>query len=176
MKWLKRIIVAIVALIIIVVAVGFFLPSGFKVQRSVEMAAPPSKVYPLIAAPRQWKNWTVWNQRDPAMEIEYSGPESGVGAKWSWKSKTEGNGAMEFTAVTPDQRVEYRLDFPDLGMTSRGQLLLQPSGAGTRVTMINEGDVGGNPLNRYFAVMMDSLVGSDFEAGLKNLKALAEKP
>lgn len=175
MKWFKRIVLAIVALIVIVVAVGFFLPSSFKVQRSVEIAAPPSKIYPLIAAPRQWKNWTVWNQRDPGMTIDYSGPESGVGAKWSWKSKTEGNGAMDFTAAVPDQRLEYRLEFPDFGMSSRGQLLLQASGAGTRVTMINEGDVGGNPLNRYFAVMMDSLVGPDFEAGLKNLKALAEK-
>jgi hypothetical protein len=35
--------------------------------------------------------------------------------------------------------------------------------------------MGGNPVNRYFGVMMDRLVGPDFEAGLANLKALAEK-
>jgi hypothetical protein len=34
--------------------------------------------------------------------------------------------------------------------------------------------MGGNPVNRYFGVMMDRLVGPDFEAGLANLKALAE--
>ncbi|MGH6624534.1 MAG: SRPBCC family protein [Burkholderiaceae bacterium] len=175
MKWLKRILLGVVVLAVIVVAIGWMLPSGFKVQRSVEIAAPPSKIYPLVVAPRQWKKWTVWNERDPAMAIEYSGPESGVGAKWSWTSKTEGNGSIDFTAAVPDQRVDYALAFPDVGMTSRGQVILQPAGTGTRVTMVNEGDVGGNPLNRYFALMMDSMVGPDFEAGLKNLKALAER-
>jgi len=36
--------------------------------------------------------------------------------------------------------------------------------------------VGGNPLKHYLAMMMDRMVGPDFEAGLANLKALAEKP
>lgn len=175
MKWLKRILLGVVVLAVIVVAIGWILPSGFKVQRSVEIAAPPSKIYPLVVAPRQWKNWAVWNERDPAMTIEYSGPESGVGAKWSWQSKTEGNGSMDFTAAVPDERVDYLLVFPDFDMKSRGQLRLQPSGTVTRVTWTNEGDVGSNPLNRYFAVMMDSMVGPDFEAGLKKLKALAER-
>ena len=50
-----------------------------------------------------------------------------------------------------------------------------PDGSGTRVTWTNEGDMGANPVNRYFGLMMDSMVGPDFEAGLKNLKALAER-
>ena len=52
---------------------------------------------------------------------------------------------------------------------------LRPEGSGTRVTWTNEGDMGTNPVNRYFGLMMDSMVGPDFEAGLKNLKALAER-
>jgi hypothetical protein len=38
------------------------------------------------------------------------------------------------------------------------------------------GDMGSNPLFRWFALTMDSMVGKDFSAGLANLKALAEKP
>ncbi len=52
---------------------------------------------------------------------------------------------------------------------------LTPDGSGTRVTWTNEGDMGANPVNRYFGLMMDRMVGPDFEAGLKNLKALAER-
>jgi hypothetical protein len=52
---------------------------------------------------------------------------------------------------------------------------LEPAGQGTRVTWTNEGDVGSSPINRYFAQAMDRLVGPDFEAGLKNLKAIAER-
>ena len=175
MKWLKRIVLGVLALALIVVGIGFVLPSGFKVQRSIDIAAPPAKVYPLIAEPRQWNRWAIWNQRDPAMVIDYSGAPSGAGAKWSWKSKSEGNGSMDFTAAVPDERIDYALSFPDFDMRSRGQLRLQSAGTGTRVTWTNEGDVGRSPINRYFALMMDSMVGPDFEAGLKNLKALAER-
>jgi uncharacterized protein YndB with AHSA1/START domain len=175
MKWLKRILLTLVVLVALVLIVGMMLPSGFKVQRSVVISAPPDRIFALLADPREWKRWAIWNQRDPAMEIEYSGPPSGVGARWSWQSKTEGNGAMEFTAAVPYRHVDYSLSFPDFDMNSRGVLTLVPDGAGTRVVWTNEGDMGNNPLNRYFGLMMDSMVGPDFEAGLANLKSLAER-
>jgi hypothetical protein len=40
--------------------------------------------------------------------------------------------------------------------------------------MIMEGDLGRNPLYRWFGVFMDKLVGPDFESGLSNLKRLGE--
>lgn len=175
MKWLKRAVLTVAAIIALLLGIGLLLPSGFKVQRSVVVNAPAARIYPLIADPRQWKNWAVWNQRDPAMQMQYSGPDSGAGAKWTWQSKTEGNGAMEFTAAVPDKHIDYALSFPDLGMTSRGQLRLVPDGAGTRVTWTNEGDMGRSPVNRYFGLVMDRMVGPDFEAGLANLKAAAER-
>ena len=174
MKWFARIALAVLTVVGLLLAVGLLLPSGFKVQRSVEMAAAPDRIYPLIADPREWKRWSVWNRRDPAMAVQYSGPPSGSGARWVWKSASEGNGEMEFTAAVPNERVDYALTFPDMGMHSRGQLRLESAGAGTRVTWTNEGDMGTNPVNRYFGLFMDRLVGPDFEGGLKNLKALAE--
>jgi len=59
MKWLRRIVVAVAAVIALLLVIGMLLPSGFKVQRSVQVAAPPSKIYPLIVEPRQWKNSLV---------------------------------------------------------------------------------------------------------------------
>ncbi|MCK6428392.1 MAG: SRPBCC family protein [Burkholderiaceae bacterium] len=174
MKWLIRVVLALVVLALAFVGIGFLLPSQFHVERSVVINAPAEKVYALIADPREWKRWTVWNQRDPAMKIEYAGPPSGVGAKWSWQSKTEGNGEMEFTEATPPNRLGYRLSFPEFGMQSKGLLRVVPDGAGVRVSWSNEGDMGSNPLNRWFGLMMDRLVGPDFEGGLANLKRLAE--
>jgi len=40
--------------------------------------------------------------------------------------------------------------------------------------MSMEGDLGRSPLNRWFGLFMDKLVGPDFEAGLANLKRLSE--
>jgi uncharacterized protein YndB with AHSA1/START domain len=175
MALLKKIIIGLVGLIALLVAVGFLLPSHFKVERSMEIAAPPEKIFSNIEDPHAWAKWTVWNQRDPNMQMTYSGAEKGQGAQWAWRSKTEGNGSMEFTNIDAPKLMEYRLSFPDYGMTSTGTMTLTPSGTGTKVSWTNEGDLGANPMNRYFGLIMDSMVGKDFDAGLKNLKALAEK-
>jgi uncharacterized protein YndB with AHSA1/START domain len=175
MKYVQWTLAVIGALALLIVGAGFFLPSGFTVQRSTEINAPARKVYDLVVEPRRWKDWSVWTQRDPNMRITYSGPPFGMGAKWSWVSKSEGSGNMEFTRVEPDRTVEYALAFPEYNMRSTGALTLEPAGNMTRVTWSNRGDVGGNPLKHYLAVGMDRMVGPDFEGGLANLKALAEK-
>jgi uncharacterized protein YndB with AHSA1/START domain len=174
MKYVQWTLATLGTLVLLVVAIGFFLPSSFSVQRSIEINAAPRKVYDLVVEPRRWKDWSVWTRRDPDMRIVYSGPPFGMGAKWAWASKSEGSGSMEFTRVEPDRSVEYLLLFPDFNMRSTGALRLEPAGNATRVTWTNVGDVGGNPLKHYLAITMDHMVGPDFDAGLANLKVLAE--
>ena len=48
--------------------------------------------------------------------------------------------------------------------------------ADPRVVWLMNGDMGSNPLLRWMTLFVDGMVGKDFEAGLANLKALAEKP
>jgi uncharacterized protein YndB with AHSA1/START domain len=176
MKIVQWTLAVVGALALALVAVGFFLPSTFLVSRSVVIDAPPKKVYDLVVEPRQWSRWSVWNRRDPAMKVTYKGPPFGMGARWDWVSKSEGTGSMEFTHVEPDRAVEYALNFADFNMKSSGALRLEPQAGATRVTWTSSGDVGGNPVKHYLAAMMDRMVGPDFEAGLANLKALAESP
>ena len=172
---IKRILFGLLILIAALVAISFLLPSQFNVARSVTIDAPPEKIYLLIANTREWKNWTVWNRRDPNMKIDYAGPESGLGAKWSWESKTEGSGEMEFTQAEPNKLLGYRLTFKEFNSTSTGTLKLEPEGAATKVTWSFVGEAGNNPMMRYMGLMMDSMIGKDFDAGLVNLKALAEQ-
>jgi uncharacterized protein YndB with AHSA1/START domain len=174
-KFLKWAVIVLVGSALLLFAGGYALSPGFKAVRSTLVNAPADKVYALIADPREWKRWTVWNQRDPAMAITYSGPPSGTGAVWEWKSKTEGDGRMTFGAAEPGRRLAYELYFPDFGTTSTGALELAPESSGTKVTWTMNGNMGSNPLMRWFALFGDRMVGPDFEAGLANLKALAEK-
>jgi len=174
-KLIKWSLIGIVLLAVGLFAVGAMLPSTFSVSRSVLVAAPADKVYALVADPRAWKQWSVWNRRDPAMKIEYSGPESGVGAAWAWHSESEGDGKMTFTAAEPRQLVGFDLYFPDFGTTSKGTLRFAPEAGGTRVTWSMDGDMGKNPLYHWFALGADNMIGPDFAGGLANLKAVAEK-
>ena len=176
MKILKWLIGGLVVLVAVLLIGGLLLSSKFSVTRSTTVAAPPEKVYALIADPRRWNDWSVWHQRDPAMQITYSGPPIGAGAAWEWKSKTEGDGKMTFTTAEPGKRLGYDLYFPDFGTTSQGDFTLSADGAGTRVTWAMNGDMGTNPFFRWIALGADSMVGKDFEAGLAGLKRLAEKP
>jgi uncharacterized protein YndB with AHSA1/START domain len=175
MSVLLKILAGAAVLIVLLAVIGFALPKTFHIERSQVIAAPAEKIYPLIADPHNWPKWGIWNQRDPNMKMDFSGSPSGAGAKWSWQSKSEGNGQMEFTAAEPDRQISYRLIFADFGMVSGGALKLAPEGTGTRITWTNEGEFGGNPFNRYFGLMMDKMVGKDFDGGLNNLKQLAEK-
>jgi uncharacterized protein YndB with AHSA1/START domain len=176
MKVVQWVLAVVGAIALVLIVGGLFLPAKFKVERSVQIEAPAARIYDYVVEPRKWQEWSVWTRRDPDMRILYSGPPFGMGARWSWQSKQEGSGSMELTRVEPDHLVEYALSFPTFNLRSTGAITMEPSGKGTRVTWTNAGDVGGNPLKHYLAAAMDHMVGPDFEEGLVNLKALAEKP
>jgi uncharacterized protein YndB with AHSA1/START domain len=176
MKILKVLGAIVVLLALVLFGGGLLLSPKYHIERSVVVAAPPAKAYALVADPHRWKEWTVWNRRDPAMAIEYFGAASGAGSGWAWKSTSEGDGKMTLTAAEPDQRVAYDLFFPEFNSTSTGDLRFVAEGSGTRVSWSMNGDMGSNPLMRWMTLMMDGMVGKDFDAGLANLKALAEKP
>ena len=91
-------------------------------------------------------------------------------------SKSEGSGAMEFTGAEFNKSVGYKINFADFDGAFNGRLEFAQVDKAVRVTWITEGDVGSNPLMRYFALVMDRMLGPDFEGGLKNLKELAERP
>lgn len=176
MKKLKIALIVLAALVLVFLAVGFALPRQFKVQREVTITAPRIPVYQMISAPTNWQKWAVWNKRDPNMTMTFSGTGAGAGAKWSWQSKSEGNGTMEFTEADSPRRVVYRLSFADWDMVSTGELKLDNVNESvTKLTWTNEGDLGANPVFRYFGLFMDKMVGSDFDAGLAALKVLVEK-
>ncbi|GGC95104.1 SRPBCC family protein [Undibacterium terreum] len=173
LKWLLGIIAALVVLLI---AIALMLPNDFTVTRSIVINAPADKIYPLVAAPAEWKKWSVWNQRDPAMQMTFSGPASGTGAAWDWQSKSQGNGGMKFTAATPNQNIDYELHFEGMGKPSSGALKFEPQAGGTKLTWSMHGNSEGNLMMKLFSPFMDKMVGSDFDSGLKNLKKLVEQP
>jgi hypothetical protein len=176
MRIVKRVLLTLVLLAFALVAIAYALPSHYRVVRSIDIDAPPSKIYPLVAEVRAWQQWSAWNRRDPHMEIVYVGPPSGAGAGWMWKSRSEGNGEMTLTGADTDRRIDYALFFPDFDSRSNGAIAFDVvSPTTTRVTWSNEGDLGNNPAMRWMGLAMDRMVGDDFATGLANLKALATR-
>lgn len=174
--WLKRWAVALLLLAAAAVVGGWMLPRQFSVERSTTVQATPQAVYALVADPRRWGEWAPWSRRDRSMVTRYEGAASGAGADWSWRSDSEGSGRMRFTAAEPARRLTYELSLEGWDGVSRGELLLQPKGTGTELRWTLAGDLGANPIGRWMGLLVDRMVGKDFESGLMGLKSMAEHP
>ena len=171
---LKKLSVVVGAVIILFVVTSFFIPNDYSVERKVNIDAQPSEIYPYVVDLREWQKWGVWFKRDPNMKLEYSGPDRAIGMRSEWKSETEGNGEMEITQLEHNKRVLYRLYFPEFDMGSSGLVEIESTDNGSTVIWRDEGSVDNNPINKLFVLMMDSMIGPDFEMGLENLKVLVE--
>jgi hypothetical protein len=83
----------------------------FEVVRSTTIAATPERVHGLIDDFHAWREWSPWEDLDPDLRREYSGSQSGVGARYAWEGNHKaGKGDMEIVSSTPE-RVELRLTF-----------------------------------------------------------------
>jgi hypothetical protein len=171
LKWIGAVLIGLLALLIVG---GWLLKPGYRVERSLLVNAPAEQIYAHLDSSDGWQRWGVWYRRDPQMKVKASGSALGTGAAWDWTSDSQGNGRMLITAAETGRRVAYELRIDDFNPSS-GELRLEPETGGTRVIWLMQGDMGGNPINRWFGLFMDKLVGPDFEAGLAKLKQLAEK-
>lgn len=174
---IKRLLLAVAIVIAGVLLYAATLPDSFRVARSTTVKAPPDKVYPLIADFRQWPQWSPWEKLDPAMKRSYGGPPQGAGASYAWSGTGDvGQGRMEIVRATPPTQVDIQLDFIE-PMASRNLTVftLAPQADGTRVEWVMQGPSGYLTKLMTVFVSIDKMIGKDFEAGLANLKAAAEK-
>jgi effector-binding domain-containing protein len=173
MKILKQILLVALTLVILVALVGFFLPRKVRVERSLVIHAPADVLFQEVNTMKSWPRWAPWFHLDPQMEITYFGPESGKGAGYSWKSthRKVGNGQVMIAASGGDS-VLVNMEFMGHG-TAVASYKFNPEGSGTKVSWTMENDMGINPFTRYFGLMLDKMVGPDFEKGLHNLDSVS---
>jgi uncharacterized protein YndB with AHSA1/START domain len=174
---LKIIGIVIVVLIVALLVIAAMKPDTFHLERQATIQAPPEKIFPLINDFHNWTSWSPWEKLDPALTRTYSGAPEGKGAKYAWKGKSQvGEGTMEITDATAPSRVAIQLHFiKPFEATNEVEFTLEGQGASTNVTWAMNGK---NPfLSKVMQVFMslDKMVGKDFESGLANLKATAEK-
>jgi uncharacterized protein YndB with AHSA1/START domain len=174
--------IKIVAIVVAILIAGVLIaaatrPDTFRVQRATSIKAPPEKIFALINDFKAWATWSPWEKKDPAMKRTYGATTSGKGAAYAWEgNKDVGQGSMELTESSPPSKITVRLDFlKPFEAHNIVEFTLEAKGDATSVTWAMRGDTP------YFAkiihvfIDMDSMVGKDFEAGLANLKAAAEK-
>ncbi len=177
----KTILLSVIGLLVLAIAVISLIavqrPDTFRVSRTATIAAPPDKLFPLINDVREFNSWSPYVLRDPQAAGRYSGPSAGPGARYEFDGKKSGSGSFEITGATPPTQVRMRLDMTaPFAVSNVVTFTLVPQGNATQATWAMEGPAPF--LSKFMGVIfdMDKMVGTDFEAGLANLKARAEKP
>lgn len=163
--------------------IGMFLgfvvtrPDTYKVERSIEINTSAEKVFPLINDFHNWKSWSPWEKLDPAMQTTFSGEMSGKGSIYEWKGNSDvGKGSMEIIESVPSSKVILNLHFiepfEDRSIT---EFTLDNAGGKAKVNWAMKGNHNFMSKVMCVFVSMDSMIGKDFEAGLKSLKEISEK-
>ena len=174
MKLILKLLGGLLVIVVLAAVAAFFFPRNYRVERSALINATPEVVFAQFGDLKTWKHWSAWHERDPQMKVSYSENTAAVGSWTAWESRTEGNGKMTITAREPAKRIIYTLEFPDMQMVSTGTMEVQPMDKGVRLTWVSEGNLGNNPMHRWFGLFLDRMIGPDFEKGLAKMKTVAE--
>jgi hypothetical protein len=173
---LKKILLALVAVVAAILVVAAFQSDSYRVERSLTIAASPAELFPHVNDLRKAHVWSPWVKLDPAAKFTFEGPAAGVGAKNGWVGNSDmGEGRQTIVESRPNELVRIKLEFlKPMEDVATAEFRLKPAGGGTTVTWSMEG-----PKNYLSKVMcmfmsMEKMIGGPFEEGLAKLKTVAE--
>jgi hypothetical protein len=172
--------IVVIAVVVAIAAVLIFAatrPDAFAVERSTSIGAGPDKIFPLINDFKSWTSWSPYENKDPAMKRTYSTATSGKGAVYEWDGNSQvGKGRIEIIDAAAPSRVTIKLDMiKPMEGHNIVNFTLEPRGGATQLTWAMRGSCA--YMAKLFGLFcdMDKMIGKDFEAGLANLKMLAER-
>jgi carbon monoxide dehydrogenase subunit G len=171
------VVIAVVVLIAAVLILAATRPDKLSVQRSTSISATPDKIFPFINDFNRWRLWSPYEKKDPAMKRALSGAASGKGAVYEWDGNSQvGKGRIEITDMSAPSRLTIKLDMiKPMEGHNIVDFTLEPRGGGTQLTWAMRGSCAYMAKVIGLFLSMDKMIGKDFEVGLANLKALAEK-
>jgi len=173
---LVTILLLILLIVVALLAYAATKPGSFRIERNAGIKATPEKIVSLLDNFREWRKWSPWEELDPNLKRNYSGPEKGVGAAYAWEGNNKaGHGRMEILEASA-RRVRIKLDFlKPFKASNTAEFTLTPAGDHTTVTWAM---YGAQPfMVKLMSIFMDmeKMVGPDFERGLANMKRAAEQ-
>jgi polyketide cyclase/dehydrase/lipid transport protein/type II secretion system GspH-like protein len=173
---LRKILVALLVIVVVLVAVIAMQPSDFHVARATAIAAPAPVVFAQVNDFHKWEAWNPWGKLDPAAKQTYEGAPAGAGAIYAWRGNSQvGEGHMTMVESRPSDLIRIKLEFfKPMAGTSTAEFTFKPEGDQTAVTWTMTGTNGFVGKAMCLVVNMDRMIGGQFEKGLADMKAVAE--
>jgi hypothetical protein len=151
--------------------VGLVLPSHRHISESIETNRKMTITYDTVNNLRRFKDWNPLVLRDPKIQLNTSGADSGVGARLDYSSEEGyiGQGSWEIVESVPNEKVVIKVEDDRRGNDKTVQFLLEPTGKNNRnvkITQTYDVDYGWNLLGRYAGLYVSRHVGDDIKLGL----------
>lgn len=164
MKWLLIVTGSVLALILMIVLVGFALPEKHVATRSVELRQRSETVWDVIAGPPTWRS-----------EIEKYEilPASDGRRRWRETDRHGQTITYETVEEKPPRRLVTRIADDNLPFGGMWTLDLTPSPNGTRLTITENGKVS-NPIYRFVSKFIFGHYAT-IDAYLANLQRKLER-
>ena len=181
MAQFKRLIGISFGVVALLFGLGFLLPAHAHVERSLVMNAPPEQIFAQVSDLSAWSAWSPWAKMDPDARLTVEGEGIGQRMLWSSDNPQVGEGSQTVIALDSPSHVQTHLEFDEQGLADAAFDLTPTADGQTQVTWSLDTDMRDGvpfvmkPVSTYMGFLMDGMVGSDYETGLQNLKAVVEK-
>lgn len=177
MKLLKKILLALGALVALILLVALFVKKDYSVEREIVINKPKQEVFDYVKHLKNQNNFSTFAMKDPEMKTYFRGTDGEVGFVSGWESKMMGNGEQEIKKITDGERIDTELRFGGaFPSVSPGYISTESVGeTQTKVKWAMSGKMS-YPLNfMQLFFSMDDMIGKEYAQSLQNLKAILEK-
>ena len=131
----------LVALILLIIAIGFALPVAHVASGEAQLAAPPERVF---AALTEVDKFPAWRSDVTSVEVLAGGPLP------RWRERGDNDITFETQRADPPRQLVTRIADRSLPFGGSWTYDLTPSGNGTRLVITEHGEVY-NPLFRFMS-------------------------
>lgn len=137
MKWLLYISIAVAALIVVIVIIGYALPVAHHATRIARFGQPPEVIFAAITGPQDWR---------PGVTIEQMSSADGV-RRWR---ETSGRQTITFEETVREAPRLYRTRIADKNLPFAGTWTYEitPTADGCTLRITEDGQVF-NPIFRF---------------------------
>jgi len=174
---LKKIILAVLGLVLIFVAAVAMQPDEYHVERSASMDAPVAEVFSQVNDFHKWQAWSPWAKLDPEAKNTFEGSDLGEGAIFRWSGNAQvGEGSMTILESKANELIRIRLDFlKPFKDTATAEFTFKEDAGKTKLTWAMYGHR--NFIGKAICMFMDmdKIQGEYFEQGLESLKEWLKK-
>ncbi|MEX0985838.1 MAG: SRPBCC family protein [Bacteroidales bacterium] len=174
MKFLKWLLIVLLALAGLLLIIPLFLPSVGITSAETEISISRELVFQNVAQYTDREKWDPWLKMEPEAKVTIAPRPELVGSTYAWEGDKLGTGKMMVDSVVYPSYISSSIWFGDSEDASRIQWNFEDTEAGTKVTWSFTSE-GSYPFGRIMMLIMNGMMKSSFESGLADLKRYLEE-